>query len=91
MSADTGTIIATIPKSKIEEIRVQLTRYMDLDLLDLRIFTDVGADDGKRLPTKKGISIRVARLPDIIAALQLAEAEAIKRGLLGREQAEVAS
>lgn len=82
MSADAGTVIATIVKTRIEEIRVQLTRYMDLDLLDLRIFTDVGADDGKRLPTKKGISIRVTRLPEIIAALQSAEAEARRRGYI---------
>jgi hypothetical protein len=37
---------------------------------------------GGLVPTKKGISLKVERLPELIAALQAAEAEARNRGLL---------
>jgi len=40
---------------------------------------DGGAE---RIPTKAGIACRVALLPELITALQQAEAEARERGLL---------
>lgn len=74
--------IATIEKSQIEEIRVDLSEYQSLDLIDIRIYANYEPGNTERRPTKKGVSIRVGRLPEIIAALQEAEREAVEAGLL---------
>jgi hypothetical protein len=76
-------IIATILKSKTSEIRVALSEYMGAQLLDLRIWEgDEGVDAAKRHATKRGISIKIARIAELIAGLQAAQAEAIKLGRL---------
>ena len=73
--------IAIIPKNKREDIRISLSKFEELDLLNIRVFVDYS--DGSRGPSKKGISIRIAQLPAIIEALQQAELEARRRGLIG--------
>jgi hypothetical protein len=53
-----------------ESVRVQLREYEGQPLLDVRkYFTD---SDGKLQPTKKGISIAIARLPDLASAINRA-------------------
>ena len=74
--------LATIRKNALEEIRVGLSEFNGHDLLNIRIWTDPRNGGSERIPTKAGIACRVALLPEIIAALQQAEAEARARGLL---------
>ena len=74
-------LIETIPKNAREEIRVALTAYQGHDLCDIRVFAEPYAGD-EWVATKKGISLSVAKLPELIAALQQAEAEAQAAGLL---------
>ena len=81
MTDAAAEFIAIIPKNKREDIRVSLSKFEQMDLLNIRVFVDY--DDGTRGPSKKGISVRVAQLPAIIEALQKAEAEARNRGLIG--------
>ena len=74
--------LATIRKNALEEIRVGLSEFNGHDLLNIRIWTDPRNGGSERIPTKAGIACRVALLPEIIEALQQAEAEARARGLL---------
>ena len=72
--------IAVVKKNLGEDVRVSLGSYAGLVPVDVRTFMDLR--DGVRRATKKGISLKVQRLPELIAALQLAEAAAVERGLL---------
>ena len=47
------------------------------NLVDIRVFVDNGAE---HVTTRKGVTIGVARLPELIAGLQQAEVEARRRG-----------
>ena len=73
-------IIATIPKNVREEIRVQLQEFQGHDLVAARVFYHHGDEDWK--PGKNGLTVKVGLLPDLVAALTKAEAEAKKAGLL---------
>ena len=57
-----------ISKNRREMIRVTPSRYMDHDLVDIRIFAPNagGVEPG---PTKKGISLAVDLIPELIDAL----------------------
>ena len=76
------TVIAIIRKNGLEEIRVSLDSYNGHDLPDLRTYANFGGA-GERRATKKGISLRVDALPELITALHKAEAQARGRGLNG--------
>jgi hypothetical protein len=66
-----------------EAIFIQLREYEGRALVDVRKhFT---AKDGTMQPTKKGLSIVVARLPELAAALTKAAAKAVELGLLEGE------
>ena len=76
-----GRLIATVPKSAADEIRIRLTEFRGHKLCDVRQFTEL--DTGKdRTPTKKGFAVNVKLIPDLIAALQQAELEARAAHLL---------
>jgi hypothetical protein len=53
-----------------ESVRVQLREFEGQMLVDTRVHYT--GKDGKLLPTKKGISIAVRRLPDLAAAINKA-------------------
>lgn len=71
--------IAIVPKNRREEIRVDLDKYMNRDLVSARVWAPVGPD---ARPTTKGLSLAVEKLPELIRALQAAEVEARQLGLL---------
>ena len=73
--------IATVPKNRVEEVRIRIETYHGHDCVDVRAFADFD-QTGEMRPTKKGVALRLALLPELIAGLQLAEAEARRRGLL---------
>ena len=79
--------IATIPKNQREEIRVALSEFekdgKTFDMAGARVFYDDGA--GERKPGRNGINIPVRLLPELVAALSEAEAEARATGLLPAE------
>jgi hypothetical protein len=75
--------IATIEKNKIEELRVALKEFKGHHYADIRTYCDPYADEGQgRVPTKKGVTLSLTKLPKLIAALQQAESEARAAGLL---------
>ena len=64
-----STDIATIEKNKTEELRVALNEFKGRRYLDIRIYIDPYADEGQgRVPTKKGVTCPLSKLPDLIAA-----------------------
>lgn len=49
------------------DIRASRSQFKGVDRIDIRTFVDI---EGERRPTKKGVSIPLDRLPDLITALQ---------------------
>jgi hypothetical protein len=79
MTAD----ITTIEKNRTEELRVALKEYKGHRYADIRTYCDPYADEGQgRVPTRKGVTLSLTKLPKLIAALQQAESEARAAGLL---------
>jgi hypothetical protein len=76
-----GVVVGCVPKNRAEDVVVTLSRFNGHDLLDLRVHALFGGADTKR-PTRKGISLNVARLPDLLAVLHRAGGEAHRLGLL---------
>ena len=74
--------IATIPKNATEEVRVSLSEYRGTHLVGIRVYANYKSPLDERTPTKKGVALKVERLPELIAALQEAERDAIEAGLL---------
>jgi hypothetical protein len=73
---------AVLRKNMAEEIRIGLSEFNGHVLVNIRVWADPRNGGAERIPTKAGIACRVALLPELIAALQKAEAEARMRGLL---------
>ena len=74
-------VIARIQKNADEEIRVAIAEFKGHHLVDIRIFVDFTAARVP-MPTKRGLSIRIGQLPDLLDALQDAAARARKLGML---------
>ena len=72
--------IAEFQKNARETVRVDLTNYKGYDLVDFRSWVET--PDGERKPTRTGITVRVALLPNLEAAIKKAAAEARAAGLL---------
>ena len=78
-----NTDIAAIEKNKTEELRVALNEFKDRHYLDIRIYVDPYADEGQgRVPTKKGVTFPLAKLPELITDLQDAQAQVEAQGLV---------
>ena len=73
--------ITTFEKNKSEEVRVELSEFNGHDLVAARIYATSRAD-GTRVPTRKGLTLNVRLLPELIEGLQAAEVEARAAGLL---------
>ena len=72
--ADDKKLLATIPRTATEEIRVAISEYKGKKFLDMRVFytTDGGAS---WLPTKKGIAVYPESLEQLQNAVELARKE----------------
>lgn len=74
-------LIASFPKNKFEEIRVQIKEFKGYDLVDIRVFA--GSKEGEeKVPTGKGISINVSHFMDLKKAILEAESVLRKHQLL---------
>ena len=58
-----------------------MSRNVIRKLLDIRVFSKIAPSEEHK-PTKKGISIRIERLPELIQALLKARDKAARLGLL---------
>lgn len=73
-------LIANLRKNAREAVFVQLSQFKGHDLLSLRVHYDAG--NGEMRPGKDGLAVRVEQLPELREALQAAEAQAQKLGLI---------
>ncbi len=80
-------LIAAIPKNQREEILVALSEFekdgKTYDMVSARVHYDAG--DGEMKPGRNGLSVPVRLLPELVAALRQAGAEARAAGLLPDE------
>lgn len=76
------TLVAEIAKNSSESVRIVLDTFKGHQLVDLRVFGTFSAASVP-MPTKKGLSLNVALIPDLIEALQRAEAKARAMGWTG--------
>lgn len=75
-------IIATLTKNARESVRVALDEFRGHNLLDVRVVVPLTAHAATLTPTGKGISVNVAMIPSLRAALADAEARAVTLGWL---------
>jgi hypothetical protein len=80
-NASSPTIVARFAKNRREHLVVSLSVYRDTPLVDLRLYVPAAEGEGER-PTPKGIALNVALIPELRAALEAAEAEAIRLGMI---------
>ncbi len=76
------TVIASLAIGRRETLRVALDKHAGVDLIDLRVMVDLNETTGIRTPTKKGVTLQIGMLPDLITALLAAQAKAGEQGLL---------
>lgn len=67
--------VATVRKNNCEEIRVSVAIRDGYALVDMRVFSAPRSSRGEPVPTKAGICLARAKLPELILALQAAERE----------------
>ena len=79
-SAQALVTVAEITKSYSSRVRVSLSTWKGEHKVELRDLT--ATIPGCFFPTRDGVTLDVARLHELIAALQRSEAEAISRGML---------
>lgn len=65
-------IVAEWGNTHVARTRVTLTTFKGRKLLDIRKFFDAG-NDGELVATRKGISLRVEDLPELMAGLREAK------------------
>lgn len=63
-----------------ESVRIQLREFQGITIVDIR--RHYTAANGKTLPTKKGIALAIARLPDLARAIAKAVNKAEELGLI---------
>jgi len=73
--------ISIIEKGRTSDVRVSLSEYNGRTYLDIRTHVVVDAS-GRRMPTRKGCTLPIGKIPELRAALEKAEAAAIDLGLL---------
>jgi len=66
--SDTAQLIHSFPKNPLEEIRVSLTVFKKKQYIDLRTYYK--GDDGEYHPSKKGITLALDLLPDLVEAIE---------------------
>lgn len=76
----TDMIIAKIQKNGREQLRVGLSEFKGHPLVSMWVW--FRGSGGNMQPGRSGLSVRVSLLPRLIKALQEAEQEARKAGLL---------
>ncbi len=69
-----GPVIACIEKNRSQDIRIRLCELHGQIYVDVRVFAeDKGQDE--RQPRKKGVTLKVERLPELVDGLLSAERE----------------
>ena len=80
---DFPIVLANLQKNSRERVRIALDQFQGHDLLDIRVTTQISDAADVWSPTRKGIALNVALLPELRAAIVEAEQKAIALGLIG--------
>lgn len=75
--------VASVPENQREEVRITLENYSGHNLVRQRVWFKQDAFEMR--PGKQGLVLQIRRLPELIKALQKAQNEAEKLGLLESE------
>ena len=62
-----GKVVATLQKNARERLNVTLTEYRGHELVDMRVYFEDA--DGDWRPSRKGLTLSRALLPELVAAL----------------------
>jgi len=85
MTSGLPLLIGSLALGSKAEVRVSLDTFNGRPRIDLRTWCDYSAGPvATRGPTRKGVSLPVADLPALLAAILDAEAQARALGLLGK-------
>ena len=79
-------VITTFRKNTAEEVRVSIGEYKGKQYASIRVYVE--NDFSEWIPTKKGITLSVDVLPELVRAVKMLEAEAIRAGLVEQENFE---
>jgi hypothetical protein len=71
-------------RQRRDAVVVSLSTHEGRNLIGVRLYTT--SQEGKMLPTAKGVSLVVARLPELHAAITKAHAKAVELGLLDKSE-----
>jgi len=63
-------LLGTIPKTELEEIRVQIREYRKSVYLDIRVFYRTDPDEQDWRPTQKGVTLKPDQAGELITALE---------------------
>jgi hypothetical protein len=69
MNGTGDTLIGEVTKNSREVIRVTVGRYKGHHLCHVRVWV-AAKGDGEMIPTRSGLSVRVAMLPDLVNLLK---------------------
>lgn len=63
--------IAAFEKNSMEEVRIKISEWKSQKYLDIRVWTNSRYEkEGESKPTKKGITLNVELLPELLEALK---------------------
>jgi Transcriptional Coactivator p15 (PC4) len=72
----------TVEKNVLEEVQVALSEFKGHPLVDVQTFASFDDRQAEKRATKKGVSLKVERLPDLVEGLNVALNLARAKGLL---------
>ena len=73
-------------RARRDAIVIALSSYQERNLISVRVYTT--SPDGKMLPTAKGVSLVISRLPELAKAVNSALAKAKELGLITNDGGE---
>jgi hypothetical protein len=80
-------LIGIVSKNAREEVRISLSRFKGVELVDVRIYANFnGVSEEERRATKKGVSLKLDRLPALIEGLKAAYDRTRDQGLVDSDQ-----
>ena len=69
-------------KNATEEVRIRLRKFEGRDYLDIRAWVEKESSHGEFTPTRKGLTLSIYVLPELLKGMNALGEELIQRGLL---------
>lgn len=80
----TETAIGVVEKNRTSELRGRFAEYHGRQYFDLRTYVTAGADDD-RVPTRKGVTLPLDKLPRLLELIENAVVEAKELNMISHE------